>query len=156
MAPDEQPEQARPKADFYNNVFERLVDDAEDSGHRQLIGLVAYGLYKLGKREWVISRKEEDGVSPSEETYRAYAKAQNQTVLDGYRAQAEQILGAYANSVLESERPRIFRDAIKGSFMRSFWPSLAASVAFAAILALIVVIAALNGTGFPIDLSSPG
>ncbi len=34
---------------FYNKLFEQFYDDDED----QIRGLVAYGLYKIAKREWV-------------------------------------------------------------------------------------------------------
>ncbi|MBO0663585.1 hypothetical protein LQ948_13155 [Jiella sp. MQZ9-1] len=134
----------------YNSVFERLVDAAEGDA-ATLVGLVAYGLYKIGKREWALSVRQASGHPPTREDLAAYAQAQTQTVLDSYRSKANEIVASYATAVLESERPNVLAEAIRGSFMRSFWPSFAASVAFAAILSLIVVIAAINGFGIPIE-----
>ena len=143
---------AAPQPD-YNTVFQQLVSEA-DPAEKQLIGLVAYGLYKVSKREWVMTfRAENDGNKPSEADQTALARGQTNTILDGYRSQAAELVAGYANAVLEGERPRIYKEAIAGSFMRSFWPSLAASTAFAAILSLIVIIAAINGVGLPVQLN---
>ena len=135
----------------YNSVFEQLVDEAEN-GAETLVGLVAYGLYKVGKREWVLDVRKETGTKPTEEQLLAHAKSQTSTVLEGYRSQAAEIVATYANAIVESERPEILKEAMRGTFMRSFWPSFAASVAFAAVLSLIVIIAAINGFGMPIEL----
>lgn len=140
-----------PPDHYYNTVFEQLVSEAEP-GEKQLVGLVAYGLYKLSKREWVLDHKSEHGAKPSDADHKAYAKSQTSIILDGYRSQATEIVATYASTVLENERPKIVTDALRGSFMRSFWPSLAAAVAFAAILSLIVIIAAINGFGLPIQI----
>lgn len=154
---EKQPEEAaaagaKPQND-YNTVFEKLV--AEADADKQLVGLVAYGLYKISKREWVMQfREEHDGRKPTDEDQKAYARSLTSTILDGYRSQANEVVAGYANAVVESERPRIYKEAIAGTFLRSFWPSLAASVVFAALLALIVVIAAVNGAGFPIEWKS--
>lgn len=137
----------------YNTVFEQLVGEA-DPADRQLIGLVAYGLYKISKREWVVTYREQNGGGkPSEDERRGHAMGQTQTILDGYRSQANEIVAGYANSILEAERPRILREALKGSFWRSFWPSFLASFAFASALSIVVIIAALMGFGLPIQLA---
>ena len=145
------PEVVSQASSRYNSVFEQLVDEAED-GAETLVGLVAYGLYKVGKREWVLDVRKESGAKPTDEQLLAHAKSQTSTVLEGYRSQAAEIVATYANAIVESERPGILREAIRGTFMRSFWPSFAASVAFAAILSLIVIIAAINGFGIPIEM----
>ena len=55
---------AAPQPD-YNTVFQQLVSEA-DPAEKQLIGLVAYGLYKVSKREWVMTfRAENDGNNTS-------------------------------------------------------------------------------------------
>ncbi len=134
----------------YNLVFEQLVDEADD-GESALVGLVAYGLYKSAKREWILDHIGETGRPPSTEDLRKYAKMQTDTALNGYRAQANDILASYADSFMQIERPRILTEALRGGFWRAFWPSLVASFAFAAIILILVGVAALQGTDFPIS-----
>ena len=118
---------------FYNTVFEQLCDgNAGDA--EQLIGIVAYGIYKIGKREWVLEFIEENQRRPTPDEYRAHAKGQTQTVLDGYRSNALRLVSAYSSAAIERERPNIVADARKGTFKRAVWSSYVASAAFAASL----------------------
>lgn len=137
----------------YNPVFEQLVDEADD-GESTLVGLVAYGLYKSAKREWILSHIDENGEPPSADDLLKYAKMQTDTALNGYRAQANEILASFADSFMQAERPRILTDALRGGFWRAFWPSLLASFAFAATILILVGIAALQGTDFPVSFGS--
>ena len=138
--------------DYYNPVFERL--SAASQG--PLIGAVAYALYKTAKREWVREFKARTGRRPTEAEHKQYSSTQTDAILNAYIAQADQILGAFAGNVVRDERPKILADALKGSFWRSFWPSIWASFAFTAALLALVVIAALLGFGFPVQITLPG
>lgn len=144
------PEEEAPEN--YNTVFEQLVDNA-DEGESTLVGLIAYGLYKSAKREWIVRYQNERGTHPSHDDLRKYAQMQTDTSLNGFRSQAIEILASYADSFMQVERPRILKDALTGNFWRSFWPSLVASFAFAAIILVLVGIAALRGTEFPISFT---
>lgn len=135
----------------YSQVFEKLVDGADD-GHNEMIGLLAYGLYKAAKREWIVDHLEKNGVRPNAKECKAHADSQTPTILEGFRSQASEALAAYASAVVEEAKPGIQNEALQGSFMKAFVPSLAASFAFAAIIALLVVIAAVGGFSFPVDL----
>jgi hypothetical protein len=135
--------------DYYNAVFERLVDAAQNDADK-LIGIVAYGLYKIGKRQWIVQFRREFGRRPTDTEVRAHGKTQVETVLDGYRTQAASIVAAYTGTVLDSERPKIVAEARKGSFKQSFWPSYVASAAFAATLAILAFV--LYWTGIPMPL----
>ncbi len=139
--------------DSYNAVLERLVRQ-DGATEEILVGLIGYGLYKLGKREWVMNFKAEHGRGPNGAEFRAHAATQTTIVLEGYRSQASEALAVYANALLEGERPKIVAEARKGEFWRSFWPSFWASMAFAALLALLVFIAAVNGADLPIRLGT--
>ncbi|EJW11890.1 hypothetical protein A33M_2671 [Rhodovulum sp. PH10] len=75
--------------------------------------------------------------------------------LAAYVAQADQILGTYAQTVIREERPKILQEVLEGSFSRSFWPSFWASVAFTAVLLTVALIAALLGFGLPIQIAVP-
>jgi hypothetical protein len=55
----------------YNPIFERLFGDVED-GSANVEGLVAYGLYKISKREWVTGLRKKEARGPSAEELRAY------------------------------------------------------------------------------------
>jgi hypothetical protein len=133
----------------YNQVFERLVR-FNDQGAPDVVGLVAYGLYKTAKREWVMQECKTLGRSPNQGECFAYAATQTETVLDGYRNAANMILAAYADSVLQAETPKIRARTLQGSFMRAFWPSFFASAAFALSLVILALILSVSGVGIPI------
>lgn len=57
------PNATLPSDKKYNQVFEKLVGDA-DAHDERLIGLIAYGLYKVSKRQWICSLKNRMGDAP--------------------------------------------------------------------------------------------
>ena len=138
----------------YNTVFERLVDDIND-GRSQVVGIIAYGMYKISKREWITEHREQVGAAPGDDDMRKFALAQTNTNLDGYRAQAEQILASYAEALLAEERPKIIKDALRGTFWSSVWSSIVATFIFSIILICMVIIAEKLGFGVPIQISIP-
>lgn len=146
---------APPEASYplsrYNPVFERLAGGQED----RLTGSIAYALYKNSKREWLQRFEEEHGHRPTDADLRQFAAAQTKSTLDGYRAQADQILAGYVDNIINEQRPKILADALKGDFWRSFWPSFWASVAFTSVLLLLALIAAVLGYGLPIQINIP-
>jgi hypothetical protein len=83
-----------------------------------------------------------------------HAAMQTDAVLNAYVAQADQILGEYAQNVIRDQRPIILEEALNGNFWRSFWPSWWASVGWTAALAVLVLIAALLGFGLPIEINT--
>ena len=147
----------RPKSnqttEDYSQVFEKLVDSAGDGHNHRLIGLFAYSLYKAAKREWIIEYQEKNGKRPSQKERLAHAESQTEVILDGYRSQASEILAEYANAVVKDATPNIQNKALQGTFLRAFWPSLAASLTFAALIALLVFIAAFSGFTLPVEIS---
>lgn len=87
-------EEAESAAKTYNTVFERLVDDEDEE--TEIVGMLAYALYKQSKREWVIENpNDKDG-------YRLTTRD-----LGRLRDQAEQMLISYASVVVDAERPEI-------------------------------------------------
>ena len=137
--------------DYYNPAFEKL--SAAQSG--PLTGAVAYALYKTAKREWVREFRAKHGRRPTDEEYRNHSGTQTDAILSAYIAQADQILGVFAQNVIREERPKIVEEALRGSFSRSFWPSFWASLAFTVVLLTLVVIAAYLGFGFPVQITLP-
>lgn len=142
-----------PPPEFYNNVFDRLVGDADHQSESLLSSLVAYGLYKLSKRQWLLTHKRGNDTTPAESDYRTFAASQTDEALEAYRARANQIVALYANTVMDTESPKLLKEAVKGSFWRAFWPSFLATVIFTALIIVIVLAAALNGIGLPIQIS---
>lgn len=132
----------------YNTVFERL-----STVPSPLAGAVAYALYKNAKRQWIQEFIDKNGRRPTNDECMHHTATQTEAVLSAYMSQADQILAQYAEDVIKEERPRILEEALKGDFWRSFWTSFWASVAFAAVLAVIVMIAAISGVGVPIQFN---
>jgi len=136
---------------FYNPVFEKLVQENVSEDY-DIAGLVAYGIYKLSKREWLLTHQDDTGAKPDAAAHEAFAKSQTPKVLEGYRTQANAAVANYGQLVVESQRPDIIRDALRGTFWQSVGASFVASLIFAALLALVVFIAAMNGFGLPISM----
>lgn len=92
----------------HSRAFEHLVSSEDD-----LIGLIAYALYKKDKRDFVLGWREKSGSFPTVE----HAKAFSATVLTlgqqiRYRTAARDMIDAYAQSVLEAERPLVEKSAV--------------------------------------------
>lgn len=153
MAEPEKPLEGTTAGNDYNSVFEKLVDEA-DGSDATLVGLVAYGFYKISKRDWAMQIRDEAGRKPTTEELHAFARSQTDTVLDGYRSQADNIVATYANSVLKTQEPVVYKKALEGSFMRSFWPSFWASVTFAVVLVMLGIVLAWQGVSLPIKFGT--
>ena len=127
-----------------DTIFEQLVGtSAGEQGRLQ--GIVAYGLYETAKREWASKIKELNSRPPNDDELGQYAATWTESRLDGVRGQADQVLAAYADYVVSEAKPNILRDALRGSFGRSFWASLLAVLALAILLAALWVILASQG-----------
>lgn len=79
----------------YNKTFERLVQS-----DNELVGLVAYALYKQDKRSWALSNPDQ-----------AYTPPQTDKEIQRLRAEAEEMLTAFAQSVIAAEVPHIAEQA---------------------------------------------
>jgi hypothetical protein len=93
-------------------AYEQLV-----SGDEDLIGLIAYGLYKKDKRDFHINWHEQHGTPPQPDHVRAFAAS----VLTlgqqlRYRTAARDMIDAYAKTVSDAEKPLIERGAVTERF----------------------------------------
>ncbi|UEM08197.1 hypothetical protein JL101_036195 (plasmid) [Skermanella rosea] len=93
----------------YNRIYESLVPETGDD---DLVGMIAYALYKQSKREWLVSFEREHGVRPSQSDVDAYVRSQTQYEIKRLRSQAESMLSAYAYYVVDQETPAIRESAI--------------------------------------------
>jgi hypothetical protein len=91
-----------------------------------------------------------NGRRPTDAELRSHTATQTDAVLNAYVGRADQMIGQYAQIVINDMRPRIVEEALRGTFWRSVWPSFVASVIFAGVLAILILIAAIMGAGLPI------
>lgn len=132
-----------PPPDDYNRIFETLVD--EEPGDHEVVGLIAYALYKREKREWAAGIRKRFNRGPTAAELAEYVATCGPTRLSSYRAQAVSIMSGYASFVIAEEEPRILREAVKGTFWRGVWQSMVAAFFYTLILLGLGVILAIVG-----------
>jgi len=158
----------------YNQAYETLVGADDD-----LVGMLAYALYKRSKRHWVIRHRQTYGREPSGEEYRTFVDAQlDPDSVKRLRDDATSLLYSYAESVVESYSPQIRQEALGEDAVRraeeahtalkdtlgtiaskdTFWKNLAISALgaflYSVILALIAIILHFVGVSL-IDIVPP-
>jgi hypothetical protein len=129
----------------YNPVFEKLVLDAKNP---EIVQLVAYGLYKVAKREWAQKLWEDFRRKPTAQELAGYAATWTGQQLQDKIISAQSALVIYGESVVDDARPGILKDALRGSSWKSFWISL--SAAFFYTLILIGVALVLKAMGIDV------
>jgi hypothetical protein len=133
----------------YNPIFERFVDPERPEAE-QLTGIVAYGLYKIAKREWASELHNREERRPNEEELAAYIRTWTESRIKGTLEQAEGIMGTFSAVVVESASPEIREDALRGSFWEGVWRNIAANALYT--LGLIAIVVILKWAG--VDLLS--
>jgi hypothetical protein len=133
----------------YNPIFSRFVDPERDEGE-QLSGLVAYGLYKVAKREWAAELGARENRKPTELDLESYIRTWTESRLRGLADQAEGVLATYASTVVEAARPQIREEAIRGTFWAGVGLSITANAIYT--IGLIVLLVILRYAG--LDLLS--
>lgn len=117
----------------FSPIFELLAGRPHNGG--ELIGLIAYALYKREKREWATALSARLKRAPTEAELAEYVATCTPSRLASYRAEAGAVLGAYTSVVIAREETRILRDALRGSF----WPSVVRSAFGAALYSLALI-----------------
>lgn len=145
-----------PPPTSYNKIFEKLVpqDDADDL----LVGLIAYGLYKRNKRDWIINyKKTHDNNPPSSQEEIDYEEYNTDQSLKDLKRIAESMLTEYADYVIASETPEIREKAIiesKNNFWGQLGIGLLGNFIFAVIILLLFIYAHFNGSDLAESLGS--
>jgi hypothetical protein len=125
----------------YNTVYEKLVQRDDD-----LIGLIAYALYKQHKRDWLIAYRQREDREPSVAELSAYLTSQelDRTVLM-YRERAEAVLNQFAEQIIDRATPDIQRSAISSEISRSltWWRQLPAGIFAAIVYSVLLILIAL-------------
>jgi hypothetical protein len=127
----------------YNTIYDRLV--GEVGSEPSLDGLVAYGLYKQAKREWAANIRKTKGRSPNDAELDSYVETWTESQLQGALQQARQIIAAFADDVVNSQRPFIERDALKGKFWTGVGQSIVGAFSYSIILIGIFAIISFFG-----------
>jgi hypothetical protein len=131
-------------ASAFNPIFGKLVG-TEEGVPADLQGFVAYGLYKVAKREWATEIATRHGRKPSEAELEAYMRTWTSSQITTLRERAAQVLSEYADAVIREEEPRILKNALRGSFWRGVWPSMLASFLYTLVLIGAALVLARSG-----------
>lgn len=92
----------------YNSIYSKLVKDEND-----IIGHVAYSLYKSGKADYISNFKAEHGKEPEEEDLEHFHRMScMEDEIFRYRMQATSILRNFTNNTLSSTIRQIEDDTI--------------------------------------------
>jgi hypothetical protein len=134
-----------------NDVYRQLVEDSDEDW---LFGLLAFAIVEEQRIEWMKHFEENNGGAPGSAEIQHWYEQQPNGVLLRAKGDAENILKAYADEVLqeilEAERRDVAESVIVGEIRlgRRFWPQfglnvvagLASATLFAAILTIVAVI----------------
>lgn len=94
----------------YNFIYEQLVISDDD-----LVGLVAYGIYKKHKIEFISKIKAEEHRDPTEDECRSFfAASTTESQLTKYRSEAESILSETVARIAKDEIDNFEKDMLKG------------------------------------------
>lgn len=118
----------------YNYIYEKLVLAEDD-----LVGLIAYGIYKKHKIEFITKIKEELQREPTQEECNSFSVASGtDTLLTSYRERAETMLSETVVNIageevkkIESEMLKRYKEEISSclpSKARSFGSSILAGI----------------------------
>jgi hypothetical protein len=126
----------------YNVVYEKLVIRDDD-----LVGLLAYALYKQRKRAWIIDFKTQQARPPTADEERSFLIGETTSSrLGDYRQQAESILASWGDEIIKSAAPSLQKDAIAGRIESSLlWykqipGGIAAALSYTLLLICIVLV----------------
>jgi len=99
-----------------NGAFDSFVEDDDD-----LVGLLAYSLYKQHKRDWVIAFKDGNGGRrPDPTVYREYERSMlTGRMISRLRQNAESALIGYASSYTELQVPEIEKNALSREILKA-------------------------------------
>ncbi len=134
---------ARPEPPRYNPIFERFVP--AEQADENVPGLIAYGLYKIAKREWAQQIQEREGRQPTPDEQAAYIATWTESRLRGLEQQADSTLAAFGEVVVNAATPGIREDAIRGTSGKSIRLSIAANFIYTLLLIAVALILKWSG-----------
>jgi hypothetical protein len=148
----------------YNFIYSKLVEDDSD-----LIGLIAYSLYKKHKIEF-IEKQKQDGKDVSDSDLIPFNDfSSSDSSLENYKIKAEIIMQGFIDNVLDetieeietstvNRHSEILKSIIKpltSGFWGNVWAGLLSAFIFAIILAVIAFLLQFQGAVFNIQVEKP-
>lgn len=101
----------------YNKVFEFYAESSGDE--LDLVGLVAYSIYKRQKRDWILRHQKEHRARPSDQEIAAvisnFLTDDMRTTL---RERAQDFLTEYGETFVEAAEPEIVEEALNSEMVR--------------------------------------
>lgn len=136
-----------------NFIYSKLVRDDDD-----IIGMVAYGIYKKHKIEFIESISKEYGRHPNNEEWHAFSLASNTTSqLNKYISQAETILASFVmdsagEQIKSAERQMLEQyqaniKAVLPSNTKTVLLSILGSFIFSAVITIALILGAFSEKG---------
>ena len=93
----------------YNLIYAKLVTAEDD-----VVGLIAYGIYKKHKIEFITKIKDEHGREPTADECRSFfAASTTSSQLSNYRSQAETMLSEMVGNIANEELTRYENEMLK-------------------------------------------
>jgi len=138
----------------YNYIYKVLVEDDKD-----ILGIIAYSLYKRQKIEFISAFKDEHGEEPEDADLECFHQISNSPLqIESYRSQATTLAQKFLEASLEQQSLEIERfyaneaerkiREYKPGFFKGVWQSVVGSVFFVLLLGLLVFFAWSANQGF--------
>ena len=147
----------------YNFIYSKLVENGGD-----LIGLIAYSLYKKDKIEY-IEKKESEGITLTDCDLMPFNDFSSSTSsIESYRIKSELIVQGFIENVLDEELEGFEEQAINqqseilkkiispltSGFWRNVWAGLLSAFIFALLLAAIAFIIQYSGSSISVNIDN--
>ncbi|GIQ58895.1 hypothetical protein Flavo103_20310 [Flavobacterium collinsii] len=141
----------------YNYIYSKLVEQDSD-----LIGHIAYSLYKKSKIEYIEKKKSEGETLTDIQLMPFNDFSSSESSIDSYKIKAELIIQGFIENILEEElkntkeqavnqQSEILKEIIKPitpNFMSGVWQNVVAALIISAIIALFALIINFTTNGF--------
>lgn len=148
----------------YNYIYSKLVESDSD-----LIGHIAYSLYKKSKIEFIEKNKSKGSAVTDNDLVPFNDFSSSDSSIESYRIKAEIIMQGFIENVLQEElesykeqvinqQANILENIIeplKPKFWQGVWISLVAAFIFALLLAAIGFIIQFNGASINVNIDKP-
>ncbi len=148
----------------YNYIYSKLVDEESD-----IIGHIAYSIYKKSKIEYIESKKLEGTSLTDAELIPFNDFSTSESAIESYKIKAELLMQGFLENVLDEElknyknqainqQAQILKGIIKpltSGFWGNVWSGVLSAFIFAILLAAIAFIIQFSGSTFSINVEKP-
>jgi len=141
----------------YNSIYEKLVE-----GENDIIGHIAYSIYKRDKIDYITSKKEED-VKIKNKTLKSFHEiSSSNSSIESYKIKAEIFMQAFFENTFQEMKEDIETQTIENqteilkeivaplspSFLTTLKHNVLAGLTITAIIALLVLVINFSTNGF--------